>query len=642
MKLPLMGRWRRRPHKQISPGPCEDPADTPSFRPYKYQPLSPGEIRILTVLPGAFDDPVQGSLRVVSLDDCPPYKAVSYAWGDPSLTQAFQLVEGCIEITPSLYGALQRFRDPVQPIALWTDQVCINQKHLAELSKQVSIMARIYSRAERVLVWLGGSIDTDTLAFWTIKVVGEGAFSQTGRACKDVQQYIARRLYERRRAACPTPTCPCCKGKLPSDFSTRDAIDAVATLVQRPYFERLWPVQEVAMAKRVTYHAGRHYTSWWELEGTLHLFSIAQLCYPLFSIKSAPFDLTADADHSRYSALETVIHTAAYDVSEMRDRIFAIRALTSDRDDVRLLPNYSMPVEELWRRTALSALQAGPPTTWSDAHNSMPLSLAGLSNALGSALQWSWVPNLGIQCQEYQRKRSYWKQYSSTFLAGGGTRRFTIEHNDQFPDRIDISGIIHCRVRAVLADSQCNFGFLTSHRFRTDEERWHDVEYSVILWYFRCRQFVLANDVADLSPGSLESLLRQGVFPWSGQYPAEGGDKHFHRRVQAKYGSAGYDVPDSWEIHYDLQTFLSLEPFYDHIDTHRVLASLDNGTVGWVPELTLPGDAVCLLQGSPFPFVFRGRDDGTYRNMGDAYVPHTMQGEAWPGDVQGLQRLTIR
>lgn len=38
---------------------------------------------------------------------------------------------------------------------LWIDQVCINQKDMAERSRQVQLMGAIYSQAVRTLVWLG-------------------------------------------------------------------------------------------------------------------------------------------------------------------------------------------------------------------------------------------------------------------------------------------------------------------------------------------------------------------------------------------------------------------------------------------------------------------------------------------------------
>lgn len=45
------------------------------------------EIRLCTLFPGSFDDPVACDLDIVSLDDRPEYESLSYAWGSPILNQ---------------------------------------------------------------------------------------------------------------------------------------------------------------------------------------------------------------------------------------------------------------------------------------------------------------------------------------------------------------------------------------------------------------------------------------------------------------------------------------------------------------------------------------------------------------------------
>jgi hypothetical protein len=38
---------------------------------------------------------------------------------------------------------------------MWVDAICINQKNPEEQGQQVQLMAKIYSNAHRVIVWLG-------------------------------------------------------------------------------------------------------------------------------------------------------------------------------------------------------------------------------------------------------------------------------------------------------------------------------------------------------------------------------------------------------------------------------------------------------------------------------------------------------
>ena len=52
---------------------------------YKYNKLNGQrhEIRLCTIFPASFDEPVVCDLTIVSLDDKPAYETLSYAWGSP-------------------------------------------------------------------------------------------------------------------------------------------------------------------------------------------------------------------------------------------------------------------------------------------------------------------------------------------------------------------------------------------------------------------------------------------------------------------------------------------------------------------------------------------------------------------------------
>jgi len=81
-----------------------------------YSPLAnPAlEIRLLTISPSAdISAPIDGLLEVVSLDTCSletrkPYKALSYAWGDPAVTAPIRLNGFQKQVTVNLAAALRR------------------------------------------------------------------------------------------------------------------------------------------------------------------------------------------------------------------------------------------------------------------------------------------------------------------------------------------------------------------------------------------------------------------------------------------------------------------------------------------------------------------------------------------------------
>lgn len=85
----------------------------------------------------------------------PPYKALSYTWGDGKV-KADVLVNGRnFTITRSLATALFHLRPRSRPLRIWIDQICINQHDLQEKSEQVQHMHRVYRNSEESLVWLG-------------------------------------------------------------------------------------------------------------------------------------------------------------------------------------------------------------------------------------------------------------------------------------------------------------------------------------------------------------------------------------------------------------------------------------------------------------------------------------------------------
>ncbi|KAL8851496.1 MAG: hypothetical protein Q9221_003596 [Calogaya cf. arnoldii] len=152
---------------------------------YVYDKLNPSrkEIRICTIHPGAFDDPIECSLRTVSLDDSLEYGTLSYAWGAPVFDHTLLIDGAVLKVTKNLHNAIRYLRRQQRPFcedghdassdnasrddettsshpteasgALWADAICINQADVYERSSQVSLMGDIYRCGGRLHVWIG-------------------------------------------------------------------------------------------------------------------------------------------------------------------------------------------------------------------------------------------------------------------------------------------------------------------------------------------------------------------------------------------------------------------------------------------------------------------------------------------------------
>ncbi|KAF2213754.1 hypothetical protein CERZMDRAFT_12653, partial [Cercospora zeae-maydis SCOH1-5] len=92
------------------------------------------------------------------LASAPPYKALSYHWGDQTETEQIRLDGKCTAVTSNLQVALKHISRTIsEPLTLWIDAICINQNNEKEKCEQVARMRDIYSRAEEVIAWLGSS-----------------------------------------------------------------------------------------------------------------------------------------------------------------------------------------------------------------------------------------------------------------------------------------------------------------------------------------------------------------------------------------------------------------------------------------------------------------------------------------------------
>lgn len=138
-----------------------------------------------------------------------------------------------LAITKNLHGALQRLRDPALDRVLWVDAVCINQDNIAERAQQVQVMAMIYAYASKVVVWLGEEVEGSSEA---MEVLREEAYrvyrrQKTLEEANDGKGFPMRRggndLFDQAEAN-------------DNKEARENARDHVMTLLQRPWFRRIW------------------------------------------------------------------------------------------------------------------------------------------------------------------------------------------------------------------------------------------------------------------------------------------------------------------------------------------------------------------------------------------------------------------
>jgi hypothetical protein len=141
-------------------------------------------IRILALRPGIGNAPLHGDLYHVDLDGIyPPYKALSYVWGDPNHRDIFTCNSKSVFLTVSLCDALKRIRLPEDTLHVWADGICINQQDTHERNRQVKLMGRVYASAQQVVVWLGD--DPTNSAKAVFEAESRQLSNRSGEYCRD-------------------------------------------------------------------------------------------------------------------------------------------------------------------------------------------------------------------------------------------------------------------------------------------------------------------------------------------------------------------------------------------------------------------------------------------------------------------------
>ena len=166
-------------------------------------------IRVLQLNPqsgksGNSNTEVSGCLKETSLEDPVPYSALSYRWGEDEPHIPVKLGNGTVLVTTNGHAALLALRKKANGLHLWMDAICIDQSNSSEKEIQVAMMDKVYSKADKVIVWLGASNQaTDEALDWCKDIsrcgAGQPLFKMSARPNlldKRTRRYAAIQAWE--------------------------------------------------------------------------------------------------------------------------------------------------------------------------------------------------------------------------------------------------------------------------------------------------------------------------------------------------------------------------------------------------------------------------------------------------------------
>ncbi|MCJ1326506.1 hypothetical protein MMC10_003170 [Thelotrema lepadinum] len=513
-----------------------------------------------------------------------------------------------IPVMQNLYSALHKLRRSDRERCLWVDYLCINQQEISDKNAQVLNMDAIYSNATQVVIWLGlPDADTPT------------AFAELYRLTTD--NHLTT-LYD---------------AKMLSKAQITTQIKPLVNLVSRGWFQRVWVVQEVALARQATVQIGGLSLPWVlfsEAARTIrkHMDCCVDIIHPLMDDRGGDYLLSMRSCFANILALDISnekqnlsMHEAlrlfyARLTTDSRDKVFALLGLL--KQDSRLLePDYSLSAADVYTEVAMRIIE-----------RTKDLSILVDTDELAGEVDVpSWVPdwtNVGLQGVNIY-----------DFYGAAGKSETTITRCSQ--RSIHLKGTIFDFAAEVITDASPTedsselweassklreWEQLVKEKFGFETEYFTGETYDRAFWH-TVMMGVNSSRTARLADADYESW--QAWRDWIDKFH----DLPPHQREEAaRAGSNDANI----KLHNDILT---------EYPSTRWFFLTEDGYMGLGPFHMETRDLICVLAGGKMPFVLRainescetgGLEQYCYQFQGFAYVHGFMDGFA----VQGLEEGT--
>ena len=303
------------------------------------------------------------TLSTHALTETSSYECLSYTWGTSHNRRAIWLDNSLITISETLDMALRSLRHETESRFLWVDFVCINQEDLKEKEQQVQHMFKIFSKAKSVIAYVGEEVDGSEHVPEILARMQNSSTDTKPNARIDI-------WCETDLAALGLP--------LYSDQKWT----ALQKFVSRPWFSRVWIIQECLAAKSLYILCG----SWMFLAGPfISGLLLADIrggsCFGFHAAQETLFDRpitrgflqvkfmahlglcsifdTFETDDAKYSLIDVLEGARHARSTDSRDKVFALLNLCRDPTALGIRPDYNLEAAEVFRQVAHALVKNG-------------------------------------------------------------------------------------------------------------------------------------------------------------------------------------------------------------------------------------------------------------------------------------------
>jgi hypothetical protein len=556
------------------------------------------------------------------------YNTLSYMWGDPSIKRRAVLVnDQVMEITQNLWDYFHsEMLDPShssERLWLWVDAICIDQRNIEERSAQVKRMKHIYDQAQGCVAWLGPASNDSGKAMDLLYNIGMEQFESQA----EIVTYLA--------AICEDP-----------DAFGTGAWKALADFVSRPYWSRLWVMQEIVLSKHALVIAcGGRSILWAHLYMGISLLSndlsVAGSClyhnldhenensaaetfeamWKSFIDRlarlqklSTLYKIKDRGEESLYS-IDTIVPLAqtAHQTDE-RDKVYGILSLIDERIVKLIEPDYTLSTEETYLNFVVAAIKAT---------QSLDIVCQSRFNSSGRKRIPTWVVDLSAELVVATEMATAVPYHTSKGRAC----------SPRFQDStLLVEGFVFDRIDGLAANQKVTDDYYDTiiAPKHTANVYGSELDIREALW----RTVVGNRDgFGNNVPDSWSGLLR---IPWvmeDTEHDSYGYYSEFLARTQL-FAIGG--KPFSSYFHTEGETDI-LNGDWVRAATMRVVdlaqgrrfITTDNGYIGMAVSNARQGDLIVIAFGSSVPLIFRPAvQDDTYILVGESYIHGVMDGEA--------------
>lgn len=585
---------------------------------FTYFPLPQGHIRVLQ-LKRVFGRHVY-ELRDKVLDDRLQFRAISYSWGSSALTKSIICNWKALPVTGSVFDLLS---SPVissfcAELPIWIDSICINQADDVEKADQVRRMGTLYSLAQEVIVWLGPAGSDGDLAMDTIRSVSEKISS--------ISLYNAQHFVDSRETV----------QKAGLANTSEQIRQALGSFFCRSWFQRLWPFQEVVLARRRQVVCGSQIIPWDEFTDATFVIGKTfvpefQIIYPysvadvrpiqgIHELKNAAKFLASSSNQISFVSLLDVAQRKS--LTDPRDRVYAMLGIASPHMREKIVVDYSKQDPDalfrLYIDCAKACIEEDP-----QAPLHILYMLSGRAKDPGLP---SWCPDLNaVQNREFALHPD-WKAGVRTGSQGEQLPRAYFEPDE---DYLYAPG---CEVDTVCQVVKSTFCWSDSER-EAYEPKFEDAANNLI-WEKEC--FTLLKETFTQQDGvPFSYILTLGEGSLIHEHDPDVTRAAFERNVAYWRDAEGSRMSDDDAD--DSRLRLAAYAFHDRLLRNcrgRKFFSTVGGRIGVGPPDTQSGDTVCILYGAGPLYLLRSGDEAI-QILGNVYIHDLMNFDETPDEVKG-------